>query len=212
LLIAGCGLLIGLTACKSGLNARQGAANEKMNTISTAVMFKDFYYAPYKVHCYLIAQNGEGVIVDAGGCDEEITALVRQNNLNIKYIILTHGHRDHVEQAQKLKARLGAEIVLNKADQELYKETSAQVPDILLSGAQDHELGGMKIMILPVPGHTLGSQIVMIGDLIFLGDTPVNDLLAGSKESVKSYLDKLLPLPEQITAYPGHGDKLELKI
>ncbi len=152
--------------------------------------------------------------------------IVRKHNLQVKQIIITHAHIDHVGGAMKLRAATGAPILLNQNDYELLKMLDMQatwvgVPspgkveiDQSIGQADTVKAGPHTANIISTPGHTEGSiclyfpveKKLIAGDTLFAGSIGRTDLPGGSFEKIIDSLhDKLLALPDDTIVIPGHG-------
>lgn len=180
----------------------------------------------YAANCYIIYSEStrDGIVVDPGGDVDEILISIRENKLNIKYIILTHGHADHIGGLVDLRESLSASVMIHEEDRELLvngnKNLSSMMamgtieiePDVLLEDGDIIEFGDEKVEIIHTPGHTQGGICIKIGDNIITGDTLFagsigrTDLLGGDYETIiKSIKDKLLIYSDDVKIFPGHG-------
>jgi len=176
---------------------------------------------------YVAAGNGGGVIIDCGCPAERILEAVRKHGKNIKDVILTHGHFDHVYYADSIRELAGMRIHIHKNDADLladpfksglmfYQRRGAEgfkPADNLLNDEDILKFGDLEFRILHTPGHTPGSISVAVGNCVFTGDTLFHtsigrtDFPGGShKEIIKSIKNKLFTLPEDTVVYPGHGE------
>lgn len=153
------------------------------------------------VNCYIIQQEEFSILIDTGTKVYRSSVLDRAKQLDVKYIILTHGHSDHIENTKFLADNLNAKIILHKNDYELsknncineiYSKTSLGnilkifskinfkmnkiedfEPDILLDKDEFSLTDNIKIILLQ--GHTKGSVGVLINDAeLICGDTFMN--------------------------------------
>ncbi|MBQ9150011.1 MBL fold metallo-hydrolase [bacterium] len=170
----------------------------------------------------------EGAIVDCTCSIDEIKQIAQKEEINIKYILITHGHFDHIYCLSEAKAAFPqAQILLHKDDEILLKQIDMQcdmagienikVPcvDALLGDkTRNLTLGENKIEIIHTKGHSKGGVCYLIGDILFSGDTLFQgsigrcDLWGGSMAEIEeSIVGKLFKLDENTVVYPGHGDK-----
>ncbi len=173
---------------------------------------------------YVVWDAAEGVVIDAGVPDKTIVDFISENNITIKYIILTHGHIDHIYFADSLKEKIGAKVVIHKNDNEMLskpelngsrlfgKDMAFSEADETVTEEDTITVGDLKFEVLHTPGHSLGSMCLKLGDKLFSGDTLFclgygrTDLHGGSQRELgNSFREKLLTLDNNTKVYPGHG-------
>jgi hydroxyacylglutathione hydrolase len=154
---------------------------------------------------YVIADDTskEAVVVDPSFNADEIIRLVREQNLDLKYIINTHNHMDHVAGNEDIKSSSNAKIVAHK----LAKSRK----DIAVVDGDVIRIGRVAIKVIHTPGHTPDSICLLIdgklltGDTLFVGECGRTDMSDGSSEDMyRSLFDKLMKLDDNIEVYPGH--------
>jgi glyoxylase-like metal-dependent hydrolase (beta-lactamase superfamily II) len=181
-----------------------------------------------EVNCYIIGdeETKEAVVIDPGGDEDEILEVLNHQGLNLKYIIDTHGHFDHVDANQPLKEATGAQILIHEVDAHLLSHPSAEAmfftgnrlrlsqADNLLKEGDVISFGKYRLQVLHTPGHTPGSislvmeghTYVYVGDLLFAGSIGRTDFPGGSFEAlINAVRTKIFPLGDNYTVYPGHG-------
>lgn len=181
-----------------------------------------------EVNCYIVwdRDSGEGVIIDSGADADEIEAAARKENINVRCVINTHGHFDHVGADAAIKAAFGAPIAIHSKDTALMAdahehgiffgiETPKQSePDILLEDGQVIEFGPLSLRVIHTPGHTRGGiclylegeKVLFTGDTLFAGSIGRTDFEGGSMDDLMaSITGKLLPLGDEVRVLPGHG-------
>lgn len=176
-------------------------------------------------NCYVLGDNGEGVIIDAGASCEDIVSVISKNKLSIKYIFLTHGHIDHICSIDRLKNETGATVLIHNLDAEalenprinlsvaISKESIFKKADILFNDNDIFETTGLKYTILHTPGHTPGGVCIIVNDMVFTGDT-LFKMTVGRTDLpncdhsllIQSIKTKLMTLNKEYKIYPGHGD------
>jgi len=177
-------------------------------------------------NCYLVydEKSGKACLIDAPEYDDEIMNVISSKKLSLEYIILTHGHFDHILGSNGFKEKTGACIGVHELDVE-YLEDPEKSMTILLSGEtipanillKDSDIltiGGISLRVLHTPGHTLGScffiyeseKVMFSGDTLFKGNIGRYDLYGGDYNVLMESLQKLKALNENYTIYPGHGD------
>lgn len=168
----------------------------------------------YPVHAYLIFREGspDAALVDTGY--EPIHALeaVAQRRLLLRWIALTHCHRDHMEGASFLKAQTGARVAVPAAEWEVYQAHHGEPADLAVSTGSAIEVGpGLSLLPLPTPGHTAGGtcygvdRLCCVGDALFAGSTGRSMSPAGYASLLASVRERVLSLPADTVLLPGHG-------
>ena len=166
-------------------------------------------------------KTNEGFIVDPGGYNKVLTKEVRDNDVNIKYIILTHGHSDHICGVNEHKAEFpDAKIVAYKDEEAMLENPNLnQSPpystkaDILVSDGDELKVGDVTLKFIHTPGHTEGGMCIYVkeakalfsGDTLFRQSIGRTDFPGGSyKEIMDSIRKKLFLLPDDTNVFPGH--------
>ncbi len=183
-------------------------------------------------NCYLVTDHtlGETMVIDPADDGTVITDQILQSQLQLKYIVLTHGHFDHCLGLLEVKLNFGVPILMHQADQFLLDSLPQRashwihqsVPpappvDKYLVEGNTFTLGNTQFTVLHTPGHTPGSISLLSDDLIFTGDTLFKDSIGRYDFSYSSYKDlqhslkRLLELPPGLVVYPGHGERTEIK-
>ena len=172
----------------------------------------------YQVNCYIVSENGLGVIIDPGYEPETIRSFLEEKGIEPRAILLTHGHFDHVGAVKALAEEENVPVYLHPADRALPRPLTRP-----MGATQSVEDGatvtaaGLSFSILHTPGHTKGSVCYLLGDIMFAGDTLFagscgrTDLPGGSRRELRASLNKLAGLPGDYTVYPGHGDATTLE-
>jgi hydroxyacylglutathione hydrolase len=184
---------------------------------------------PLQCNCSVIGDEAtrEAMIIDPGDEIENVLRIVRQHNLQVKQIVITHGHIDHVGGAMKLRAATGAPILLNENDSDLLKMMDVQAAwigvappgevkiDHSISTGQTVAAGSHKAQVLHTPGHTEGSiclyfapeKKLIAGDTLFAGSIGRTDLPGGDMRKIMQSLHgTVLALPDETVVVPGHGE------
>ncbi|MBZ5571501.1 MAG: MBL fold metallo-hydrolase [Acidobacteriia bacterium] len=187
-----------------------------------------FPVGPLQCNCSVIGDETtrEGMVIDPGDDIEDILALINKHHLQVKQIVITHAHIDHVGGAMKLRAATGAPILLNQNDHALLKMLDMQAAwcgmaspgkveiDQSVGQADRVTAGSLAADILHTPGHTEGSiclyfpaeQKLIAGDTLFAGSIGRTDLPGGSFDKIiRSIHEKVLALPDETVVVPGHG-------
>ena len=167
----------------------------------------------------------EACIIDPGGSTDKLMGIIKENNLKLKYILLTHGHYDHIGAVDELKSLTGAQILAHKAEEQLLKQADMNLStlgmgralsitcDRLLEDGDIIELGTGKLTVIHTPGHTAGGAcfydeengILFSGDTLFRGTTGRYDLPTSDGSALfASIRNKLFTLPDETKVFPGH--------
>ncbi len=183
---------------------------------------------PLQCNCSVIGDETthEAMVIDPGDDIGSVLGLIRKHNLQVKQIVITHAHIDHVGGAMKLRAATGAPILLNQNDYALLKMLDVQAAwigvenpgsveiDQTLSQGDTVGTGPLKADVIHTPGHTEGSiclyfsaqQKLIAGDTLFAGSIGRTDLPGGSMQKIiDSLQEKVLALPDETVVVPGHG-------
>jgi len=181
-----------------------------------------------ETNCYLISceKTKEAAVIDPGGEEavDLILNLLKKNNFDLKYILNTHGHIDHIIGNNLLKVKTEALLLIHRLDADMLvdsnknfssfmgKEICSPHADKLLEEGDEIYLGTLKLIIIHTPGHTPGgislvlNNIVFTGDTLFAGGIGPTDLPGGSYQDLqKSIKEKLLILGDDKIICPGHG-------
>lgn len=174
---------------------------------------------PIMTNCYILIdeESKKTAVIDPGEDADRILAALREEDSQVEYILLTHGHYDHTTAVPELHAALPqARIYIHQADangagSKLFPLAS-QVEDLLLYDEGDTlALGGLTIQVLHTPGHSPGSVTLQVEDVLFSGDTLFaascgrTDLPGGSYDQMMASLKRLGELEGDFRVLPGHN-------
>lgn len=188
------------------------------------MIIKQFVAGFLENNMYLILDeiSKKGVLIDA---TEALPDIIEEaKGYEIEYILLTHGHFDHILGLNDLKKSLNAKAVINKNDliisdnvnefTRLFDQPGCIPPtyEKFVSDGDEIIVGNLKLKVISTPGHTEGGVCYLIDDKLFSGDTLFRgsigrtDLFGGNyKKIVDSVKNKLFKLDSKIVVYPGHG-------
>lgn len=175
---------------------------------------------PFSANTYFICRDGEYAIIDPTSPYSR-----EYDGKDIRYILLTHEHFDHILEINSWVENTNAEVIATE-------ECAKSLPDPMrncyklyngtdngyfgrartVDDGEELQFGNTAIKVIKTPGHTAGSAIFLIDNVAFVGDTVFEnggygrfDLPTGSFIMLKDSINKIMRLAEDITMYPGHG-------
>ncbi len=176
-------------------------------------------------NCYLLTADGKNAVaIDPG--EESDATMSERYGLKVQFVLLTHGHFDHIRGCSAFSKR-GAKICCLAGEEvlacgsgnvaALFGERIApfQVDSTFLDG-DTFTLCGIRFKVIATPGHTAGSCCYEVdgklftGDTLFCGSFGRTDLPTGSMSAMRNSLKKLAALSGDYEVYPGHGEKTTL--
>jgi glyoxylase-like metal-dependent hydrolase (beta-lactamase superfamily II) len=181
---------------------------------------------PLQVNCFVVScqKTHEAMVIDPGEEGPRILHLAESNGLDVKKVVNTHGHFDHIGANQPVKEATGATLMLHKEDLPLLQNARASAqaygltvspspdPDEFLKEGDVFSVGEHSFSIFHVPGHSPGSICLFsdghlfVGDVLFAGSIGRTDLPGGDFDAlVEGVREKLFQLPADTVVHPGHG-------
>lgn len=180
-------------------------------------------------NCFILFdENKDAFIVDPGDSSKNIINVIEKNNLSIKFILLTHGHFDHVGAVAALKEKYNVPIYLSEKDKnflEKPEEVRASAFGIQIEPAKvdyfvkdkdEIKFSQDIIKVIETPGHTIGSVCYLFKNLLFSGDTLFNgsigrtDFPESDHNLMMESLKKLKNLDDDIFVLSGHGPESQM--
>jgi len=192
------------------------------------MILKTLVVGPIIENTYIIGskQTLEAVIIDPGGEPARVISEIENLHLNVKYILNTHGHGDHIGAVASLKQSTGAEYGIHQADADMLKRDNSWIkqvmpdfehppePDFYVKHDDIIVLGDINVRVIETPGHTQGGVCYYIGESVFTGDTLFQgsigrfDMPGGDgNQLIKNIITRLMTLPTDTKVYPGHGSE-----
>ena len=195
---------------------------------------KSFVFNPILENTYIVWDDTkECVVIDAGNCsareDKMLAEFIEEQGLKPVLAVNTHCHFDHILGGEFLRETYGVKFAASSADLPLLKNGRAsgamfgmelgalpEAIDIDLAEVGEVRFGNTVLRVIPTPGHTPGcvsllheeSKTLFTADTLFRESIGRTDLPGGDYPTIiKSILGSILPLGDEVTIYPGHGDK-----
>lgn len=177
-------------------------------------------------NCYIVSckQTKEGVVIDPGDEIPRILDRIKEHNLVIQYILLTHAHLDHVKELNTFRNEIDVPVFMHQNDQFLLDNlpmqaasfglTTSGIPQVdrYITEGEKIRFGQLCFDVLHTPGHSPGSVsyvtkgVAFVGDVLFSGSIGRTDLPGGDFETLlNSIRTKLIPLGDETKIYSGHG-------
>jgi hydroxyacylglutathione hydrolase len=189
------------------------------------MIYQSFCGGIFETNCYLIDAPEGSILFDApdGTC-----AWLESRDVELKLLLLTHGHFDHIPDVAKIKRRFGCPIGCHPAtapmisDPEFFRgfgfelEIDPVKPDFFVEETPARTFLDLELRVLEVPGHCPGSlcffsrkdELLIGGDVLFAGSIGRGDLPGGDTDLlIEGIRKKLLPLGDDVTVLPGHGPR-----
>lgn len=194
------------------------------------MILKTLVVGRFQTNCYLVAseQTHEAMIIDPGGDAKQILAAINSAGVQVKQIVLTHFHFDHISAVDSVRSQTGARVAIHRDEAALLAEPPALfrffipnvphglVADHLLQHGDTLNIGELVVQVLHTPGHSPGGislwiaseGVVFCGDALFREGIGRTDFPGSSHEVLqRSIRERLFSLPDETIVYPGHGPR-----
>jgi hydroxyacylglutathione hydrolase len=177
-------------------------------------------------NCYLAwdTDNLQAVVIDPGAEPERIIQAISERDLDVKYILNTHGHGDHIGGNRELKETYGVPLLIHEADASMLEDPQLNMSfffgqPVMSPPADDFLVpnetvcfGRFELAVILTPGHTpggislYGERVVFVGDALFNGSVGRFDLPSSDEGLLLESIRKnLFTLPDDTRVLPGHG-------
>lgn len=181
-----------------------------------------------QTNSYFVYEEGKSEVIffDPADKGNYIYDRLKENGFTVVAIFLTHGHFDHIWGVEELRKLSGAKVYAWEEEKEVCEDASVNVSagagrpcslkaDVYVKDGEKISIAGMNCQLIGTPGHTKGSccyyfeddKILLSGDTLFQESVGRTDFPTGSMNNlVRSVREKLMPLPDDVKVYPGHGE------
>lgn len=189
---------------------------------------KRMVVGPLSTNCYLVwsGKTREAMVIDPGGNFEDIRDVIHEESLDVRFILNTHGHADHIGANAQVKELTGATLAIGADDAPMLSNPTRNLSvfmagtcvspdaDRLLTDNDVIELGPLLFDVICTPGHSPGGICLYHPGVLFSGDTLFaegigrTDLPGGDAQTlIDSIRGRLMGLPDDTVVYPGHGEE-----
>lgn len=198
------------------------------------MIMKVFVKGPIDANNYLLIDetSKDAILIDCSSPDDDFINDIKSLDVNLKYVLLTHGHFDHILGCNRFYEEFGVDIYVSKPDVEQIKYAPTMtmtlggisIPEVtsvknIVNNGDKFNIGNFELKAISTPGHTEGGMCYLSndgklfsGDTLFYGSVGRTDFLGGDFNKLKhSVKDILFNLPDDVVVYPGHGDKTTIK-
>jgi len=185
-------------------------------------------------NCYVLIgsdedQRRKAIVIDPSADARDIVEFLKEKNARLEYIVLTHGHFDHIMTLDKLRDIANVPAYIHKDDGEMLTDGEKNAysfffgcdqkwrpAERLLEDGDELKVGCETLKVISTPGHSKGSICLLGKDLLITGDTLFAngygryDLHGGNVGKLSESLSSLRELDHDLTIYPGHGNTAKL--
>ncbi|MBU1046730.1 MBL fold metallo-hydrolase [Patescibacteria group bacterium] len=187
---------------------------------------KKFVVGPIETNVYLVynEETKKAFLVDCSISVGEYVSFIKENNLDLEFVIITHGHFDHIDGLNDLLKELDVPFYITEKDKHMLKNPMnngslimggsvvVKKDPVFVLGGEKIKFEDKELEIIETPGHSQGGISVKLGDWLFSGDSlfyhtigrtdfPYSD----TEQLLKNIKEKLLILDDEVQVFPGHG-------
>lgn len=190
---------------------------------------------PVSANCYVVCdeETKTGAVIDAGDYNGVLLDAIRDSGIeNLKYILCTHGHFDHVSGVGRLKQKFpDAKVLIGSEDEAALNDSALSLAsyfgapfypafaDGVLKDGDEIPIGRIRFKVISVAGHTSGGVLyyaesektVFSGDTVFKGSVGRTDMYGGDMQKLAQSLKKIKKLPADCVVFSGHGEKTTIE-
>ena len=191
------------------------------------MIIKQYIAGPIEANNYLVVdeKSKEAVLIDCSETIEKLLTDIKELDVKVKYILLTHGHFDHVMGVNDMKKKLDAKVLINEKDKSQVEMTKTILStfgiyvdknpeyDEFIDKNTELKIGDIPIKVFETPGHTEGGLSYLIENKVFTGDTLFKhyvgrtDLPGGNFAKLESSIKNILyKLDDTTEVFPGHNE------
>ena len=195
------------------------------------MIFEAFSTGMMGANCYIIGceETKEACVIDPGDEDKKILGKLNKHGLTCRYIVLTHGHVDHIGALEEVQKATGAKVLIHREDADMLTNPGKNLSSMMglhlqfepadrkLEEKDVIEVGNLKLEVIHTPGHTPGGICLKSGDFLITGDTLFagsvgrSDFPGGSHtQLIASIKNKLLVYPDDTRVFSGHGTETSI--
>ena len=191
---------------------------------------RNLYPGSWGSNCYILTCDGHAAVIDPSTDARTILNAVKSEGATLDFILLTHGHFDHIVSVDSLRDLTGAPLMIHKFDAEMLADArknafytffrmdrTYRAPEKALVDGDELQLGSETIRVIHTPGHSQGSvcylcngELLITGDTLFSNNYGRYDLWGGDAQTLFASLSDLRRLPQSLPIYPGHGESERL--
>lgn len=198
------------------------------------MILKTFVKGPIEANNYLLIDenSNDAILIDCSSSEDEFVKEIQNLGVNLKYILLTHGHFDHILGCNTFREKFNCDIYVGEDDiiqikdapDMVYGFVGVKIPEItavnkIVKDGDIFKVGDIELRAISTPGHTQGGMCYLSndgklfsGDTLFHGSIGRTDFNGGDFDQIlKSVREKLFQLPEDTPVYPGHAGKTSIK-